>query len=59
MMEAMCRWLYKALMIGTFSLIALLAIPMLLCLCLISLIWCAADPLLIRLERRSRKKLTA
>ena len=49
--------LYKALIYFTFGVILLLAIPMLVSLCLMAIVWCAVDPLLLKLERGFRKHL--
>lgn len=57
--ETFYHCLHQTLMICTFIVIGLLAVPMLLSLCLIAVVWCIADPVLIRLERRSQKRLTA
>lgn len=57
MKESMCNLLYKALIYFTFGVILLLAIPMLVSLCLMAMVWCAVDPLLLKLERGFRKHL--
>ncbi len=55
--ESLCNFAYWLLIYFTFGVIMLLAIPMLLSLCMMAVIWGAVDSLLLKLERGAHKRL--
>lgn len=58
MIDMFCRFLYKIVTICTFTILGLLAIPMLLSICLMAVVWNAADLVLMRLEKNNHSRLT-
>ena len=58
MIDMLCRILHLIVTICTFTILGLLAIPMLLSLCLMAVVWNAADLVLMRLEKNNHSRLT-
>lgn len=56
--DMLCRFLQQMVTVCTFVIIGLLAIPMLLSLLLMAVVWSAADLILIHLERKNHSRLT-
>lgn len=58
MIDMLCRILHQIVTICTFTILGLLAIPMLLSLLLMAVVWNAADLVLMRLEKNNHSRLT-
>ena len=58
MIDMLCRILHLIVTICTFTILGLLAIPMVLSLFLMAVVWHGADLVLMRLEKNNHSRLT-